>query len=175
MNLQGTDPRMIQALEGASSQQLYQLKAIIEGMLADPKRGVAARANLHLGQSVRFVDFRDGQMRSGKIIAFKDTQATVLEQGTKRTWKIPCVSMQGYTDAERQDDQTQYVPPTEPAAATTRTRDFQPGDTVTFVDRDGRTITGVAVRINQRTATIGTGDGGQWRVPFQMLRHVLDI
>ena len=47
--------------------------------------------------------------------------------------------------------------------------------TVMFEDRDGRSITGVAVRINQRTATIGTGDGGNWRVPFHMLRHVLDI
>ena len=45
----------------------------------------------------------------------------------------------------------------------------------TFDDRDGRGVTGVIVRINQRTATIGTGDGGNWRVPFHMLRHVLDI
>lgn len=49
--------------------QFYQLKALIEGMLADPRRGIAARANLHLGQPVHFVDFRDGQMRRGKIIA----------------------------------------------------------------------------------------------------------
>ena len=48
----------------------------------------------------------------------------------------------------------------------TKAREFQ---------RDSRSVTGVIVRINQRTATIGTGDGGTWRVPFQMLRHVLDI
>jgi hypothetical protein len=89
VNSQATDPRMIESLEGASSLQLYQLKALIEGMLADPRRGIAARAGLHLGQAVWFVDFRDGQMRRGKIIAMKDTQATVLEEGTKRTWKIP--------------------------------------------------------------------------------------
>ena len=47
MNLQTTDPRMIEALVGASSLQLYQLKAIIEGMLADPHRGIAARAKLN--------------------------------------------------------------------------------------------------------------------------------
>ena len=49
--------------------------------------------------------------------------------------------------------------------------------TVMFNDRDGCAITGVVVRINQCTATIGTGtaDGGAWRVPFHMLRHVLDI
>ena len=108
---QAIAPRMIEALEGASNRQLYQLKAIIEGMLADPRRGLVARANLHLGQADRFLNFRDGELRSGKIIAFRGTQATVLEQGTKRTWKIPCVSMQGHTDAERQDEQTQYVPP----------------------------------------------------------------
>ena len=177
MNAQAIDPRMIEALEGASSVQLYQLKAIIEGMLTDPRRGLAARANLHLGQSVRFVDFRDGQLRSGKIIAFKDTQATVLEQGTKRTWKIPCVSMQGNTDAERRDEPSPYVPPPVQAPAPSKARAFQPGDTVTFDNRDGRAIIGVVVRINQRTATIGTGtaNGGTWRVPFHMLRHVLEI
>ena len=83
--------------------------------------------------------------------------------------------MQGYTDAQRQDEQTPYVPTPEPATATSKTRELQQGDTVTFEDRDGRGITGVVVRINQRTATIGTGDGGNWRVPFHMLRHVIDI
>ena len=177
MNSQATDPRMIEALEGASSLQLYQLKALIEGMLADPRRGMAARASLHLGQAVQFVDFRDGQMRRGKIIAMRDTQATVVEEGTKRTWKLPCLAMQGYTDVERRGEQAPYEPPPEPIAAATKAREFQGGDTVTFDDRDGRGITGVIVRINQRTATIGTGtaDGGTWRVPFHMLRHVLDV
>ena len=177
MNSQATDLPMIEALEGASSLQLYQLKALIEGMLADPRRGIKARASLHLGQPVQFVDFRDGQMRCGKIIAMRDTQATVLEEGTKRTWKIPCLAMHGYTDAERRSDQAPYEPPPEPVIAATSAREFQRGDTVTFDDRDGRAVTGVIVRINQRTATIGTGtaNGGTWRVPFHMLRHVLDI
>jgi hypothetical protein len=38
---------------------------------------------------------------------------TVLEHGTKRTWKIPCVATQGETGDERHDEQ--YVPPPEPA------------------------------------------------------------
>jgi len=177
VNSQATNPPMIDALEGASSLQLYQLKALIEDMLADPRRGIAARASLHLGQAVQFVDFRDGQMRRGKIIAMKDMQATVLEEGTKRTWKIPCVAMQGYTDADRRGEQTPYEPPPQPVTTAAKAREFQRGDTVTFDDRDGRAITGVVVRINQRTATIGTdtADGGTWRVAFHLLRHVLDI
>ena len=113
-------------------------------------------------------------MRRGKIIAMKDPQATVLEEGTKRRWKIPCVAMQGYTDAERRTEQASYEPPPEPVTAGTKAREFQRGDTVTFDDRDGRGITGVIACINPRSASIGTGDGGTWRVPFHMLRHVLD-
>ncbi len=126
-------------------------------------------------QPVRFVDFRDGQLRKGKVIALRDAQATVLEQGTKRTWKLPCVALQGAPGSERDDAQGDYEPPPEPAAAASKAREFQRGATVTFEDRDGRSITGVVVRINQRTATVGTGDGGSWRVPFHMLRHVLDV
>ena len=99
----------------------------------------------------------------------------MIEEGTRRTWKIPCVSMQGYAGVERRDGQAPYEPRPEPVAAPTHAREFQRGDTVTFEDREGRNNTGVIVRINQRTATLGTGDGPTWRVPFHVLRHVLDV
>jgi AbrB family looped-hinge helix DNA binding protein len=65
---------------------------------------------------------------------------------------------------------------------------LQAGTKLTAVDFNGgprlmplrsaaelRGITGVIVRVNQRTATIGAGPGGTCRLPFHMLRHVLDI
>lgn len=166
---------MLEALEGASPLQLYQLGTVIQRMLADPKRSLAARSALNLGQAVRFVDHRDGQMRLGKIIAFKGTQATVLEEGVRRTWKIPCVAVEVCTPAERDGMRAGYEPPPEPAGPPSAARGFQPGDTVTFQDRDGRTVNGVVLRSNRHTASIGTPDGGKWRVPFDMLRHVIDI
>jgi len=36
----------------------------------------------------------------------------------------------------------------------TKTRQFQKRDTVTFEERDGRSITGIAVRINPQTVTV---------------------
>jgi hypothetical protein len=38
-----------------------------------------------------------------------------------------------------------------------------------------QTQIGTIVRINQRTATVETPDGPGWRVPFRLLRHVVDI
>ncbi|MDP3761053.1 MAG: hypothetical protein Q8R01_11120 [Ramlibacter sp.] len=44
-----------------------------------------------------------------------------------------------------------------------------------FEDRYLNTQLGTVVRINQRTATIDTGNGHSWRVGFALLRHVVDI
>ena len=165
--------RMIEALEGASSLQLYQLRALIDEMIADPRRLMAAKASLHLGQAVRFVDFRTGQLRQGKVIAKHDTQATVLEDRVRRTWKIPYVAIEAAA-SEPGDDAKPYDPPPEPAAPTSPTG-YNQGDTVTFDDGKGGAVTGVIVRVNRRTATIAASDGRTWRVDFQLLRHVVDV
>jgi hypothetical protein len=39
---------------------------------------------MNLGQTMRFLDWRDGQMRHGKVVAMKDTQVTLHEEGTRR-------------------------------------------------------------------------------------------
>jgi len=88
----GVDPKLIEALNRASGLELFQLSTIIERLIADPRRVLQVRVNLHLGQTVRFLDYRDGQMRSGKVVALKDTQVTLHEDGTRREWKLPYVS-----------------------------------------------------------------------------------
>ena len=67
MTSPGIDSRLLEALHRASNLELFQLNAVIERMLADPKRIVQVRKDLHLGQTVRFMDWRDGQMRTGNL------------------------------------------------------------------------------------------------------------
>jgi hypothetical protein len=170
--MQGADPKLIDALNRASSLELFQLSTLIERMLADPRRIIAIRANMHLGQTVRFLDYRDGQMRTGKVVALKDTQVTLHEAGTRREWKLP------YAAIEPPAPTTATHPPSQPATpapARPSRNDFRCGEKVTFEDRYLQTVVGTIVRINQRTATIDTGDGTSWRVGFALLRHVLDI
>jgi hypothetical protein len=82
--MHGADPKLVDALSRARSLELFQLSTVIESKLADPRRIIAIRANMHLGQTVRFLDCRDGQMRSGKVVALKDTRATLHEDDTRR-------------------------------------------------------------------------------------------
>ena len=154
----------------ASSLELLQLKGVIERMLADPRRIVQIRQHLHLGQTVRFMDWRDGQMRTGQVVAMKDTQATLQEQATRTSWSVPYTAI----EPPPQTTKAASAPPTLDAPRPTR-EDFRCGEKVAFEDKYLNTIVGTVVRINQRTATIDPGNGTTWRVGFPQLRHVVDI
>ena len=168
---QGVDPRLIDALNRASGLELFQLSTLIERMLADPRRILAARTNLHLGQTVRFLDWRDGQMRTGKVVAMKDTQAVLHEEGSRREWKLPYAAIEPAATTQSRPAEA----PTPPAAPQPGRNDFRCGEKVSFEDRYLQTQVGTIVRINQRTATVDTGDAHSWRVGFSLLRHVLDV
>ena len=124
--MQGADPKLVDALSRASSLELFQLSAIIERMLADPRRIIAVRTNMHLGQTVRFLDYRDGQMRRGKVVALKDTQVTLHEDGTRREWKLPYAAIEPPAPTAAQA-QPQPAPPAPPRPAR---NDFRCGEKV---------------------------------------------
>lgn len=170
--MQGADPKLLDALSGASSLQLFQLQSIIERMLADPKRIIAVRVNMHLGETVRFLDWRDGQMRSGKVVDMRDTQVVLHEVATRREWKLPYAAIEpppaGSAPVQTESAQPAKVP-------LPQRGDFRCGEKVAFEDRYLATQVGTITRINQRTATVDTGDGQSWRVGFGLLRHVVDV
>ena len=169
---QGADPKLLDALSRASSLELFQLQTIIERMLADPKRIIAVRINMHLGQTVRFLDWRDGQMRSGKVVDMRDTQVVLHEATTRREWKLPYAAIEPPATGAAPPP-AQAAPPA--AMPLPQRDDFRRGDKVAFEDRYLNTQVGVITRLNQRTATIDTGNGHSWRVGFGLLRHVVDI
>lgn len=84
------DPRLLDVLHQASSLELFQLSTLIERLLADPRRIIAVRKDMHLGQTVRFLDWRDGSLREGKVVALRDTQVTLQDLRERREWKLPC-------------------------------------------------------------------------------------
>lgn len=168
----GADPKLLEALHHASSLQLFQLQTIIERMLADPKRIIAVRTNMHLGQTVRFMDWRDGQMREGKVVQMRDTQVVLHEPATRREWKLPYAAIEPPSAGAAP---VEPGPTQEATAPLPRREDFRCGDKVTFEDKYLNTVVGTIVRINQRTASIDPGDGTTWRVGFGLLRRVIDI
>ena len=173
MSVSGIDPRVLDALQNASSLELFQLSTLIERLLADPRRIIAVRKDMNLGQTVRFVDWRDGSLREGKVVAMRDTQVTLQDLRERKEWKLPYAAI----EPPLPDPATrpQAVAPEPPAAPRPTRNDFRCGEKVAIEDKYLQTVVGIIVRINSRTATIDPGDGTQWRVGFGLLRHVLDV
>jgi hypothetical protein len=165
------DRRLLDLLGQASNRQLLMLHAVIDRMLADPRRIIEIRRHLHLGQTVQFLDWQHGVMLKGQVVALHERQVELRELSARRQWKLP------YTAVELPDGpSTQHAEPPAPAAPLRPTRnDFNCGDKVAFEDKYLQTVVGTVVRINQRTATIDPGDGTTWRVAFALLRPAVGV
>lgn len=160
------DIKLLDVLHNASSLELFRLSMLIEKLLADPKRIVAIRKHLILGQAVRYFDFQNGEMKEGRITAMGDRQVTIQELGSRKAWKLPYAAIESEAQSEPEPHPT-------PKAATPARSDFHRGDQVAFEDRYLHTHIGRIVRINARTATV-EAEGSSWRVSFALLRPVID-
>lgn len=81
--------KLIEDLPMASSAELYQLNWVIEQLLADPRRIVQARADLHTGQQVQYLTWDDGKMKAARVFAMKDRRVTLLDEAVEPTSPCP--------------------------------------------------------------------------------------
>jgi len=160
------EKRLIDSLDQASNLELFRLSILIDRLLADPTRIVDVRQSLTLGQYVKFLDSRRGELSEGTVLGMSDRQVTIKELASRRVWKLPYVAIEPESVAAVRTPA--MVPP--PTYGPT---DFCRGDRVAFEDRYARPHFGLIVRINSRTATV-EGNGDTWRVPFELLRLVID-
>lgn len=157
----------------ASSAELYQLSWVIEQLLADPRRIVQARAELHTGQQVQYLHWDDGKMRAARVVAMKNRRVTVFDEASRGHFTVPYAAI--VTTPPSGTDTAAAAPamPTPPPEIASRA-DFRVGNRVSFTDRNLQHRVGLIVRINQRTATLDC-DGQTWRVGFGLLRPLVDI
>lgn len=166
--------KLIEELPMASSAELYQLSWAIEQLLADPRRIVQARSELHTGQQVRYLNWEDGKLRAARVVAMKDRRVTVLDEASRSHFTVPYAAIVPSVSCSAQEAaaaaQSQPTPPPEIAGR----NDFRVGNRVSFTDQNLQRRVGLVVRINQRTATLDC-DGQTWRVAFGLLRHLVDV
>lgn len=170
--------KLIEELPMATSAELYQLSWVIEQLLADPRRIVQVRAQLHTGQPVQYLHWADGKLRSARVIGMHGDHVAIQDAGYSKPFKVhyaailteptAASSERGPTPADV--ERTKPTPPPEVAARA----DFRIGNRVTFIDKNLQHRVGLIVRVNQHTATLDC-DGQKWRVAFELLRHLVDV
>lgn len=139
----------IEALNRATSLELFHLSTILERLMADPARIIEIRRHLHLRQSVRFLDWQQARaqrsMRHGRIVALKDPQLSAHDERTRREWKL--------SHAAIEIPDTSPIPgPSAPKPPRLTRADFHVGDRANFENRHPQTRIDTGVRINQHTA-----------------------
>lgn len=168
------DPTAFDALHRASSMELYYLSVTIDRLLADPRRVLDISRHLHTGQTVRFLDAARSKttpvMSTGRILERQTYYAVLSAHG--KSWKVPYAAIEvpvGSSEAAATE------PAAPPAPCYPTREDFRKADRVSFEDKYLNTKVGVILRVNTKTASIDCDDGTQWRVPFAMLRHLVDV
>ena len=164
------DAALIDALNNATSLELYQLAALIDRLITDPRRIVAIRKDLHLGQVVRFYDARHDKMRLGQVVDMRDAHLTVRGTEVQGEWKLPYAAIEPPQPGVKPTP----APPTAPSAPRPTRADFNRGDMVSFTDRHLQVHVGVITRCNPKTASVNS-DGEAWSVPYAGLKPVLDV
>lgn len=167
--------KLIEELPMASSSELYQLSWVIEQLMADPRRIVQARAELHTGQQVQYLHWEDGKLRAARVVAMKDRRVTVFDEASRSHFTIPYAAIVTMPPGGTDTDAVAPAPakPKPPPEIASRA-DFRVGNRVSFTDKNLQHRVGLIVRINQRTATLNC-DGQTWRVGLGLLRPLVDI
>jgi hypothetical protein len=173
--------KLIEDLPMASSAELYQLSWVIERLLADPRRIVQVRAQLHTGQQVRYLSWQDGKLRSARVVGMHGDHVAIHDEGYSKPFKVHYAAI--LTEATDASVETASPPPEVEATEPTKPSpppevagraDFRVGNRVTFTDSTFQRRIGLIVRVNQQTATLDC-DGQKWRVAFELLQHLVDV
>lgn len=170
--------KLIEDLPMASSAELYQLSWVIEQLLADPRRIVQLRSQLHTGQPIQYFSWHDGKLRAARVVGMHGDHVAVHAEGYAKPFKVPYAAI--FTESGEVPPQgsatpaeSQHIQPSPPPEVASRA-DFRVGNRVTFTDKNFQRRVGLIVRINQQTATLDC-DGQKWRVGFELLQHLVDV
>ena len=170
--------KLIEELPMATSAELYQLSWVIEQLLADPRRIVQARAQLHTGQQIQYLSWSEGKLRPARVVGMHGDHVAVHDPAYNKAFKVHYAAIHTeVADAPTAGGPTaadiELERPSPPPEVASRA-DFRVGNRVTFTDKNLQHRVGLIVRVNQHTATLDC-DGQKWRVAFELLRHLVDV
>ncbi|MDB5839971.1 MAG: hypothetical protein JWQ23_1923 [Herminiimonas sp.] len=160
------DPRLLDTLRNAPSLELYQLNLMVNQLLADPKRILEIRRQLHLGVKVMFFLHSTNALAAGTVLQLRPKEVCVQDDVSRVMWWLPYAAIVPHSGR----GPIEVPSPSPPIASAI----FQIGDTVGFTDKYLREHVGIVARINDKTISIDC-DGERWRVPARLLRKIVDI
>jgi len=155
---------LLDALGKASLFDLWRLNAAIGRALEDPNKNEAIRANLRVGQSIRYFEAKENREIPGTVMEIKRSRALIQNDHDKKLWNIPFYMI------NLQEAHVDF-----PASRTkVRPDSLRVGDAVGYRSRTQCEVYGVVIKLNRKTATVRLATGQQWGVPYNLLFYIID-
>ncbi len=158
--------KIIEELKKESSFNLYRLRVAIDQQLENPLRLYEIKKSVRIGQHITYFDARENRLIEAKIIRIMRTKLLVENTDDRQQWKIPFYSINlGGVNTNIVGAGTMGLDKCQ----------LKVGDMVGFQDNENNDIHGKIIRLNQKTVTIKTGIGTQWRVGYEWLYLIIDV
>lgn len=160
---------LVDLLDSTNTFDLYRLNDVINQMLDDPKRLIAIKRRLRLGQSVMYYLTSKDPLQRGIVEKIKTTHVLIRNNLDGRRWDVSLCAIS-------LDDSSvvEFAPPM-PAQEKLSKSDFRVKDNVGFSDKSGQDRYGKIVRVNKKTATIECDQLGTWRVSYALLHKIIEL
>ncbi|MCX4026844.1 hypothetical protein H0A36_25460 [Endozoicomonas sp. SM1973] len=136
---------IIQALENATAFDLYRLSRAIDNMINDPIRLLEAKACLRVGDTIEYFEPTENRLIPAKLIKIRQTKAEVTNIKDGKDWIIPLYMI----NVQKTDIEIQQT-----KRGTLTKNELQVGDTVGFVNKQGKELHGEIIRLNPKSVTI---------------------
>ncbi|MBT8339490.1 MAG: hypothetical protein HKP58_11970 [Desulfatitalea sp.] len=160
------DSNILQALNKASSFDLFRLKVAIDQQLENPYRLSEIKKSLRLGQNISYFDRTENRLITATVIKIMRKRVLVQNLHDQEKWEIPlyCINLD--------DVNTDIINSSKDGLDKSQ---LKVGDMVGFQDKYHNDVNGKIIRLNSKTATIMTNTKVQWRVGYEYLHLIYDI
>ena len=156
--------QLLEALNQASTFDLFRLNAMIDRELESPERIGRIKAALIVGQKLSYFDRNSNSLRDCEVLQLKQKRALVLDFTDGNRWTVPYF-MLNIEGADVRVNQDAHKGLSRHAIAV--------GDLLGFKDKHGEEHFGHVLRLNTKSVTLQVAQG-QWRVGYSLLYRVLD-
>jgi len=158
--------KIIEELKKASSFDLYRLRVAINQQLENPLRLSEIKKRLRPGQNISYFDETENRLTEAKVIKIMRKKLLVKNIDNQQQWEMPLYWV------NLDEVNTDII---HPATIGLDKCQLKVGDMVGFQDNKHNDMHGKIIRLNQKTATIKTTTGTEWRVGYEWLYLVIDI
>ena len=160
--------QLLEALNNASTFDLFRLNTIIDRELDSPERIRRIRNALTVGQKISYLDTRSNSLHECEIVELKQKRVLVEDFSDRKRWIVPYYML----NVEGADVRVHHQ-----VSKGLSRHAVAVGDLLGFRDKHGKEHTGRVVRLNPKSVTLDVQEEGRelkWRVSYTLLYRILD-